>query len=104
MPYLATLIGSLFAGLVTWLGKYLTRRMALTAAVIVILFGMITTFWTAINLMIGGISLHTPQYLNQALSMVMPDNVPTLISILITARVARWAYEWNVKILQWRLF
>lgn len=104
MPYIAAVLGGLFGGLVQWLAKYVTRRVAIVAAVIVLLFGMITAFFAAINAAVASISVLTPPGFNQAMSMVMPDNVPGLISILISARILRWVYEWNVKIIQWRLF
>ena len=44
-----------------------------------------------------------PSELAKGLSLVVPANFPLCISAILTAHLIRWVYEWNVKIIQFRL-
>lgn len=101
------IFAALFSGLAVFIGKLvsevLVRRLVVIAAVLSVLSAFVVAFYIATVTAIGAISAVAPPGLNQAASLVVPDNVPLLISALITARIARWVYEWNVKVVQWRL-
>lgn len=104
MPWLAAVLGGLFTKLVEFFGSYLTKRLAIIVAVLAAITTVVTGFLAAIRMAIESISVITPPFLNDVAGLVIPENVPVLISILISARITRWAYDWNVRVIQWRLF
>lgn len=104
MPYIATLIAGLFGGLFSFFSQYLTKRFALVAVVLTVIAGFVSAFFVAIVGLIGVLQTSVPPEISAAASLVVPDNVPLLVSTALSARVLRWAYEWNVKVIQWRLF
>lgn len=104
LPWLASVLGGLFVSLFTFFAQYLTKRLALILAVVLALSGLTVAFFAAIVGIINGISQVTPPQLNLALGLVYPANANLLIASCLSARLARWVYEWNVKVIQMRLF
>lgn len=103
LTFLATLIANLFTRSVSIVFEIMTKRLLVISAMVVTLGVFVVGFFALMQSIIGGIAAASPPFLSQAASMVVPDNLSALIAIQITARIARWAYEWNVKVLQWRL-
>lgn len=103
VAFIATFLSQLVTTLFTsWL-QVATKRFFIIAAVLAAMATFVAAFYAAISLTINSISLASPPFLSQAASLVVPDNFVTLVTIQITARLIRFAYEWNVKVLQWRL-
>lgn len=101
--WLASFLGSIFSSVVAFFFQYMTRKLAITAAVIAAIGVLTVAFFAAVYSLISGLVVHAPDFIIVAASWVVPDNVPALISISLTARALRWAYEWNIKALQMRL-
>lgn len=103
IPFLAGVLGSLFAGLVEFFAKWLTKRVALTAAFIAASLGLFAVFFAVCWSAMQGIVVAAPQELSMALSFIVPSNAPACLSALLTAHVARWVYDWNTRVIQFRL-
>lgn len=104
IPWLASVLGALFGGLVSFFGKYLTRRLAMVTAAVAAIGALSATFFAALNTLIGSLTLAVPAPLAGFLGHVIPSNLALTMSVLFSAHVARWAYEWNVKVVQLKLF
>lgn len=103
IPWLATVLGSLFAGLITFFVKFFSKRFALTAAFVtgsLILFGaMFAVVYSAM----AAIRVALPPEFGLAMATIIPGNVPACLGAYLTARTARWIYDWNTRVLQFRL-
>jgi hypothetical protein len=104
LPWLASILGGLFVSIFTFLAQYLTKRLALVLAVVIAISGLTVAFFAAIVGILSGLAQVTPPQLNLALGLVYPTNANLLIASIISARLSRWVYEWNVKVIQLRLF
>lgn len=104
IPWLAGLIGGLFTAAVTFFTTYLSKRLAVTLVGVAAIAALTTAFATAISASISGLSIAAPAELTIALSWVVPTNFQSCASACLSARVLRWVYEWNVKIVQLKLF
>ncbi|WP_027330241.1 DUF5455 family protein [Marinimicrobium agarilyticum] len=103
IPWLAGVLGSLMFSVVQLFAKYLTKRLALVAAAVVLTLGLTASFLLAIEGMINAVAPAVPDYFATAASWVVPDQTPAIVSAVVAARLARWVYEWNVKVIQWKL-
>lgn len=103
VTFFATFLAQLFTRSVSVVFEVLTKRLLVIGAVLAVLTTFVVAFYALIHTTINSINSVAPPSLSQAASLVVPDNFASLASIYITARIARWAYEWNVKVLQWRL-
>jgi hypothetical protein len=103
MPVLAAFLGGLFTQLVAWLGQVLAKRWAIRVALIAFVLTVTATFIAAIEALITGLSVVMPVEVGVAASWVVPDNAVTVVGIRISAEFLRWVYDWNVKVLQYKL-
>jgi len=103
VTFLATFLSQIFTTLFTsWL-QVVSKKFIIIAAVLAGMATIVAAFYVAIRATIDSIAMVSPPFLNQAASLVVPDNFVTLVTIQISVRLIRFAYEWNVKVLQWRL-
>lgn len=102
--WIATFFGSLFTSVITFFFNYMTKRLAIVAAVVVVIAALTATFFAAVYTLMASVIAFSPPYLGVACSLVLPDNFSFIISVWLSARMFRWVYEWNVKVIQYRLF
>lgn len=103
IPWLATILGALFGGLLTFFAKFLTKRLALTAAFISASLGLFAVFWSAAWALVQGIIGVAPVELSMGLAFIVPSNAPACLGAMLTVDVARWVYDWNTRVIQFRL-
>ena len=103
MPIFAVWMGTLFSGLVGFLAQHVTKKLAITLAVIAGIATLTATFYTAVTAAMVAISFTTPYWITVAMSWVIPPQFTTLVSIYIGANVTAWVYVWQVKIIQYKL-
>ncbi len=104
LPWLAGILISGFTSLVTFLGTYLTKRIAVITAVVGSLVALLATFTLAANSAISSVLVSYPTgSLAYGLAM-LPSNTDVCIAAIATVRIAGYAYNWGSKIVQLRLF
>ena len=103
IPFLAGLLGGLFAELFKFFAKWFTKKVAVRAAMVTGLLVMLAAFVGVIHGLIAGLGLVLPPAFADMLPLLIPFNMAYCISAMLTAKLARYAYDWNVRILQWTL-
>jgi len=103
MPLLAAWIGNLIVSLVSFFTVILTKRIAIALAVIAAVVTVTATFIGAMEAVIAGVVYVAPTELVMAWGWLVPDNLDNCIVAIITGHVLRWAYDWNVKVLQLKM-
>jgi hypothetical protein len=104
LPWLAGLMGGLFSSLVSWFMQFVTKRLAVVAAVISGFVALTVAFLAALEGLVSVILLNSPIELTFAAQLIIPSNFTLCITTMLTARTARWVYDWNIKIIQLKLF
>lgn len=102
LPWLAAAIGSLFTAVVAWLATYVTKRVAIAIAVIGALISLTAAFVLAIEGIANAFTYTFPIAAN--VGFLVPPDLPALIAAYTSIRLLYWAYKWNIKIVQLRLF
>jgi len=102
IPTIAGFFGSALMGLVAFFGKYFTKKLAILAAVITAAATLTGAFIVSMEGLMAGIHYAMPSLGNWF--TFIPGNFTVCISAIITAELIRWVYDWNVKIIQWKLF
>jgi len=103
MPLLAGLLGSLFMALVSFFAKYLTKRVAIVLAAIGAVTVVTGAFIAAINAIVAGFVYAVPASIQIGASWIMPYNFDECLGAIVSGHLLRWGYDWNVKIIQWKL-
>ena len=97
MPVLAAFLGGIFSSLLLFFIKYFTKRVAVFLTVIAAITLLTTTFWVALYNLISAIGLSIPPEM-LVFSGFLPNNIPTCLSIVLSAKTISYVYVWNVKI------
>lgn len=92
-----------FKGIVKFFVEHATRRVLVIAAVLAALATLVIGFMRTISGIVNQLQMTMPVEVSQYIGLVIPSNFNFCVSLYASAMVIRWAYEWNVKVLQWRL-
>ena len=101
--WLASLLGSLLSGLISFFAQYLTKRLAIVAMVVSAIAAFTIGFFAAVVALINSIVTAAPAEISYAIMWFIPSNAPSCIAVVLSAHAIRWVYEWNIKIVQFRL-
>lgn len=104
IPWLAGIIGSGFAALFAWFMTFVTKRFALLAAGIAIIVTLTTSLYAGLVALVSAVVVQMPTELTDLVGLFLPSNLGYCISVYVSAHLLRWAYDWNVKIIQLKLF
>lgn len=104
IPFVAGLLGGLFGSLLSFLAKFFTKKVALVFAAILIFTSLTSALFLALKLLVASVAVVTPDFVITAASLVIPDNAILCITVIVNAKLLRFAYDWNVKIVQLKLF
>ena len=102
MPLLGALMVSLFSGIAGFFATWVTKKVAMAAAVVVVFATLWVAFVTAINVIWASLTATFPA--NSAVIMgfwmVVPSNFVPGVSALITAHLAAVAFSYNKETLR----
>lgn len=104
IPWLAGVIAAIFTAIFTWVLKFFTKRVAIVVAAVGVIAAVTATFFAAINALFATIIVASPDWVGVAASMVIPSNASACLAAIVSAYVLKWAYAWNVRIIQYKLF
>lgn len=104
IPWLAGVIAGLFTAIVSFFLKYFSKRLSVVLVGIAFIATLTTTFLAAISSLLSGLAYAMPSEVSTIINWVVPNNLSLCVSAIVTAHVLRWVYEWNVKIVQLKLF
>lgn len=104
IPWLAGVLGALFTTIFTWAATLLTKRFAVVAAAVIVLGAITVALFAALQALITGLGVVVPTWMSQAAAHALPSNTSACVTAYWAARLARYAYDWNVRIIQYKLF
>lgn len=103
LPWLAGILGSLFTGIVGFFVQFFTKRLAIVVAGVAIIVTLTAGLFTALEGLLSGLTYIVPTEISAGAALVTPSNLTACISIIISAKMLRYAYDWNVKVLQYKM-
>lgn len=103
MPLLAIWLGSLFTSFAGFFSLWFTKKVALLLVAITASVALVYSLNSALAGFLAQISYTVPSYLLIASSWIVPQNFNWCVSAVIGAQVIRFAYDWQVRILGWKV-
>jgi uncharacterized protein DUF5455 len=104
LPWLASGLASLFGGIVSFFATFLTKRIAMVAAVITAVLALLTTFTIAANTAVNTVLASYPVGDFAYGLSLLPSNTDICVSAIVTVRIAGYTYWWMKQVIQYRLF
>lgn len=101
--WLGTLLGSLLSAIATFFVQYATKRALIVVAVVAAISTLTFAFFAALVALLNTFLGAVPSQVSYAASWFLPSNATACLAAVVTAHALRWAYEWNVKVIQFRL-
>ena len=102
IPWLAGILGGIASALIGFFSKFVTARLAVVAAGVVIIVSLTAGLFAALEGLLAGLTYVMPSEIAEGVALVTPGNLTTCLSIIITAHMLRYAYDWNVRVLQYK--
>jgi len=96
VPALAIFFGNIAATLFVWFMKVLTKKLAYQITVGTMVAGLTITLFLTIKATIAGITYFVPPEITQVANFIIPANFWPCVSSVFAAKIARWAYTWQV--------
>lgn len=92
--------GNILGYLFTFFAQWFTKRTAISLGIIVGIVSLSTISFAAISALISSISVVTPGFIQDGLNMIIPSNFSLCVSVLISAKLIRWAWAWKVHFIE----
>lgn len=100
MPWLASLLATLFGGLASFFAQWLTKKTALATAAVATFTALTVALYSALSAIIGGVMTSFPaggSVVASIIWMAVPDNAPACISAAVATDTAIALYCWNAQ-------
>jgi len=104
MPAVVLWLTNLFTSIASFFAVYTTKKIAIVAAVLTAAIALTGSMIVAINVLAAGVVAATPAELTTAAGWLIPDNADECMAAIISAKIIRWVYDWNTRVLQFKLF
>jgi hypothetical protein len=103
LPWLAGILGGFFTTIFQFFAQYLTKRLAVVAAAVTAIATLTTAMFASLSALTSSIAVALPDSIVIGAGLIVPDNAIPSISVVLSAHMIRYVYDWNVKIIQLRL-
>lgn len=100
MVWLANFFLGLVQSLLAILGLSLAKKAVYAATAAAALLALTTAFILAVKALFTGIVFVLPAWAQVGAGLFLPSNLPACIGALISARIARWIYDYHVATLK----
>ena len=99
LPWLGAAIGALLVTVFGYFAQLFTKRLIIIVAVVAGVATFTAALYVALDSLVGSVSVSAPAELSQAASMFLPGNLTACVTALLSAKIIRWVYDWNVRVL-----
>lgn len=96
LPALAAFFGTLFAQIVGFFVKWFSVKTAMQLGIITAVVSLTVGVFVFVKGLILGIAVVAPPEFGHAMSLIMPNNLPLCFSSIVSARIVRWVWIWQV--------
>lgn len=103
LSWFGGLLTSALAGLFAWFIQFFTRRTAILAAGVVLLVTLTTAFMAGCYALLAGIQAAAPSFVDTAFQLFVPGNLGACVGAMMSARALKWAYLWQVRLVDARM-
>lgn len=99
LSWLGGVIGSLLTSVITVFSKRVVWRLGLLTAIVSGMALLTGGLMVAGHAAILSLATAMPSGASLGLSLFLPTNVGACVGAMVSARLLRWAYDWQIKVL-----
>lgn len=101
LPALAAFLAGIFANIVAFFAKWFTKNTAMQLGIIAAVSSVTIAMVATIKSLIFGLTFVLPPMYIQAMSLIVPDSLPVCFSAIVSAKVVRWVWIWQVRYIEY---
>lgn len=107
IPWLVTVIAgflsSIFGAVLSFISQYISHKAASFILFVTLIGASSAGFLALISSLMDSIVVDVPDFVRLAAQLVIPENAGACVSVMVSGRLARLVYDWNVKAIQYKL-
>lgn len=92
-----TFLQSLFASLAGFFGQWLAKKTAMATAAVGVSIALTLSLAAALKGLLLGFVAVLPSWMATGFDAIIPGNFPVMVAAVISAKVARFIYDWNME-------
>lgn len=100
LPALAAFFGSIFAQIVAFFVQWFTVKTATQLGIVAAVVSLTVGLFAVIKTLMVGIAIIAPPMFIQAMSLIIPSNLPVCFSAIVSAHIVRWVWIWQVHFIE----
>lgn len=100
VPALVGFLASIFGSMVGWFAQWFSKKTAIQLGIVAAVVSLTIALFGAIQLIVAGISIVIPDFVQQGIDMVIPSNFLPCVSAVVSAKVVRWVWIWKVHFIE----
>ncbi|MCV2216219.1 minor coat protein [Thauera sp. Sel9] len=102
MPILAKLLISAWTFAFAWVVKYIGKKWALGVVFAGVFTSLTVALYGGLSLVLNALMITLPSYsgMEMAMYVAAPNNLPFVISSVLSAEATLTLYAWNIKLLR----
>lgn len=97
MQYIAILIGAIFISLIEWFAQFFSKKVAITLTLVTFVTTATAALIVTVDALVSSIAVTLPAQATAFVGAFLPPNTIGCISAVVAAKLARMAYDYNVK-------
>lgn len=101
LPALATFFATMLGNFIAFFAKWFTARTATQLGVIATIATLTIGMIALLKTLIASIALVAPPMFIQAMSLIVPDNAPICLAVLVSAHTIKWVWLWQVRFIEY---
>ncbi|CCO48890.1 conserved membrane hypothetical protein [Vibrio nigripulchritudo SOn1] len=95
LPALAAFLGGIASQLLTFFATRFTRTVAINLTIVTMIIGLAYVTSMGIYTALTGLSFIVPDWIDTAFGFFVPNNAVPCASVVLSARLMRWVWEWQ---------
>ncbi|OBU27114.1 hypothetical protein C0Z01_15135 [Photobacterium kishitanii] len=99
-PALIAALFSIATSIFTFFLKFFTRRVITNLVIVSMITASAVLAYTAIESLLLTIKFYVPPEVSVGLAIIAPTNFTACASVLFSARLIRWVWEWKAWVIQ----
>lgn len=103
IPWLGALLAALILKLFEFFTRFLAKKLALVAVGVAVATTLTAAFVAGLSAAASGLSGSMPSELFAHAGLLLPGNIGACVAVLVSARLAAWAYWWTIKVVDWKI-
>lgn len=96
---MGVVLGPLFAAIAAFFAQWMAKKTVMVTALVAGSLALTAAFVAAVSALMSGLAASVPSWV-VGLGYLIPDNMAACFGAIVSARIARWIYDYHFSVLK----